>query len=153
MNNELVLERLRRFLLATAGLLLIGTLFELFAIQHWNESVQLLPFVLSFVGLAGVAWAWFRPERQQLLAVRWLMVPLALGSLVGVFFHIQNNVGRFLDRNPDAGLLAIIGGALSGDTPLVAPGMLALAGILAAAATYYHPALAARQVSTRAVEA
>jgi hypothetical protein len=31
--------------------------------------------------------------------------------------------------------------ALTGAAPLLAPGVLALAGVLAIAATYYHPAL------------
>ncbi len=153
MNDEMVLDRLRRFLLAMAGLLLIGTLVELVAIKHWDQPLQITPFTLSIVGLAGVAWAWFRTERKSLLAVRWLMVPLALGSLVGVFFHVRGNIEIFTETHAHASLMAIVGAAMGGHNPLVAPGMLALAGILAGATTYYHPALEARQVRVRTVRA
>lgn len=141
MDNAVVLERLRRFLLAIAGLLLLGTLAELVLIKHWGEPLQLVPFGLSLVGLTGVAWVWFRTGRTQLLALRWLMAALALGSLVGVFVHVQSNVEIYMETHAGAGAFSVIVAGLGGHNPLVAPGMLALAGILAAAATYYHPAM------------
>lgn len=150
MNNELILARLRRFLLAIAGLLLLGTLIELALIQHWDEPLQLTPFILSAIGLAGVAWAWVKSERGPLLALRALMVPLTLGSLVGVFVHVSSNIEIYTETHANAGTLAVIAAGLGGHNPLIAPGMLALAGILAAAATYGHPALqraAARRVA------
>jgi hypothetical protein len=42
---------------------------------------------------------------------------------------------------PNAPLVNSVITALSGAAPLLAPGMLGLAGVLGLAATYYHPAL------------
>lgn len=144
MNAETILAQLRRFLLALAAFLLIGTLVELIAIGHTEEALQLVPFVLSIVGLAAVAAALARPRRKTLLTLRVLMLPLALGSLVGVWAHIENNVAFYLEVHGTATTAQLVGEALGGRNPLLAPGMLALAALLAAAATYYHPALADR---------
>lgn len=144
MNAETILAQLRRFLLALAAFLLIGTLVELIAIGHTEEALQLVPFVLSIVGLAAVAAALARPRRKTLLTLRVLMLPLALGSLVGVWAHIENNVAFYLEVHGTATTEQLVGEALGGRNPLLAPGMLALAALLAAAATYYHPALADR---------
>lgn len=141
MEDGLVLERLRRFLLAMAGLLFVGTLIELALIKHWGEPLQLTPFVLSVVGLASVVWAWGRTARGPLMTLRALMVPLALASLVGVYVHVSGNVAIFTETHANAEPLKLIAAGLGGRNPLVAPGMLALAGILAAAATYGHPDL------------
>jgi hypothetical protein len=69
------------------------------------------------------------------------MIPVALGSLLGVYEHIEGNIGLLLEVTPNATTAKIISEALGGANPLLAPGMLALAAVLAVAATYYHPAL------------
>lgn len=153
MDNAVIVARLRRFLLAMASLLLLGTLVELLLIKHWDEPLQLVPFILSAVGLAGVVWAWVKSERGPLLALRGLMIPLALGSLVGVFVHVSSNIEIYTETHANAGTLAVIAAGLGGHNPLVAPGMLALAGILAAAATYGHPALAQSSAARQSVKA
>jgi len=140
MSAETILSQLRRFLLALAAFLLVGTLVELIAIKHTQEPVQLVPFALCIVGLIAVAAALARPRRKMLLALRVLMVPLALGSLLGVWEHIENNVAFYLEVHGTGTTAQLMAEALGGRNPLLAPGMLALAAVLAAAATYYHPA-------------
>ncbi len=141
MNADLILARLRRFLLGLSGFLLLGTLGELIAIQHTQEPLQLVPFVLCGLGLVAVAAALARPGRQTLMALRLLMIPLALGSLLGVWEHVQSNIAFYQEVHASATTAQLIGAAVGGRNPLLAPGMLALAAALAAAATYYHPVL------------
>lgn len=122
----------------------LGTLGDLIAIQHTQEPLQLVPFALCIVGLIAVAAALARPRRKTLLALRVLMVPLALGSLLGVWEHIENNVAFYLEVYGNGTTVQLVAEALGGRNPLLAPGMLALAAVLAAAATYYHPAFEKR---------
>ncbi|MBK7202600.1 hypothetical protein [Candidatus Amarolinea dominans] len=140
MSADATLARLRRLLLLLSGLLLAATVVELVFIGH-TEGIQLLPFVLCAVGLIAVGLAWRRPERRVLLGLRIGMIPVALGSLLGVYEHIEGNIGLLLEVTPNATTGKIISEALGGANPLLAPGMLALAAVLAVAATYYHPAL------------
>jgi hypothetical protein len=141
MNDSLVLSRLRRFLLATAALLLAGTVAELLLVDHTESFTQWIPFALCGLGLLTAAAALFRPRRGALLALRASAALLALGSLYGVYEHVYGNVALQREVNPTATGSEILWGALDGGNPLLAPGVLTLAAALALAATYHHPAL------------
>ena len=144
MTTDVILARLRRFLLVIAGLLLAGTILELWVINHTQEAIQWLPFILCGVGLVVVGAALLRPQRSNLMALRGVMGVVTLGSVFGVIEHIESNLGFVLEIHPNATFDQILSGALGGANPLLAPGMLGLAAVLAIAATYYHPALKGR---------
>ena len=141
MSAEMIVERLRRFLLLLAGSICVGTIVELALIKHTGDPVQWIPFVLCGSGIVVVALALFRPQRAILRILQGVMGLLIAGSLFGVYEHIENNLGFALETQPHATTSTLILKALGGANPLLAPGMLAFAAMLAIAATYYHPAL------------
>jgi hypothetical protein len=143
MNDASVLLRLRQFLLVVSALLLVGTLVELWLINHMEDPVQLIPFALCGLGLVAVFVALLRPRRDVLLGLRVCMGLLVLGSLIGVYLHLESNLGFHRELHPNAPLGDLLWGTLSGANPLLAPGILSLTAALAIAATYYHPALRA----------
>lgn len=143
MNADLLLTRLRQFLLAVSAFLFAGSFAELLFIKHTKEPVQWIPFGLCLLGVAVIAWAWLRPQRTTMLALRGSMGVIVLGSLIGLTMHIQNNISFQLEVHPGSTLLQTILAGLGGASPLLAPGILAVAAVLALAATYYHPALSA----------
>jgi hypothetical protein len=69
---------------------------------------------------------------------------LLLGSLLGVYEHLVNNFAFELEMRPSAVWSDVWFQALRGAAPLLAPGILAVAAVVAIAATYAHPALARR---------
>lgn len=138
---EQVLARLRRFLLALAGALFIGTVAELAAAGHTASPAQWIPFGLCGLGLLGVLAAWAWPRRAVLLGLRAGMGLVGLGSLLGLYEHVAGNLAFQLEIQPNAAVGDVIGEALGGANPLLAPGILALAAVLVVAATYAHPAL------------
>ena len=103
--------------------------------------MQLIPFVLCGLGLAAVLWALLRPRRPALLALRACMAVAVLGSLYGVYEHVAGNLAFHREVHPNAPAAEVFMGAVGGSSPLLAPGILALAAVMAMAATYYHPAL------------
>lgn len=141
MNAETTLARLRRFLLALAGLMFAGTVVELAFREHTEEPVQFIPFFLCGLGIAAAAAALLRPERWTLLALRASAILVGLGSLVGMYYHIAGNIAFQLETRPGTAGFELAQAALGGAAPLLAPGILALAGVLAFTATYAHPAL------------
>src|SRR5581483_6032332 len=141
MSDSLILARLRRFLLALTGFLFVGTLVELVFTGHTKELVQWIPFILCGVGLAVVITALLRPSRRSLRILQVWMIVTALGSLLGIYEHIQGNAEFRLETHPNSTTIELISASLGGADPLVAPGILAVRGILALAATYKHPAL------------
>jgi hypothetical protein len=142
MNADRVLSRLRTWLLVLSAGLLLGTLLELFLINHTEDPVQLIPFVLCGIGLFCLALAGWRPRRAMLMTLRGCMIIIIAGSLFGVYEHVSNNIGFLLEIQPNATTGEIVNKALGGANPLLAPAMLTLAAVLALTATYYHPALA-----------
>jgi hypothetical protein len=143
MSDALILLRLRQFLLVVSALLLLGTLAELWLINHTEDPVQLIPFALCGLGLVAVFSALVRPRRAALLGLRVCMGLVVLGSLVGVYLHLESNLGFHRELHPNASNADLLWGTLGGANPLLAPGILALTAALAIAATYYHPALRA----------
>ncbi|MEW5988163.1 MAG: hypothetical protein AB1791_16160 [Chloroflexota bacterium] len=143
MDADTILFHLRRFLLALAGLLFLGAMIELSFSEHTENPVQFIPFILCGLGVVAVVAALARPRRKPLLILRASMALVALGSLLGLYEHAANNLAFQLEVQPNLTSLQMITAALGGASPLLAPGVLGLAAVLAAAATYYHPALTA----------
>jgi hypothetical protein len=135
-------QSLRTFLLWLAGFMCAGTIVELFLAKHYEDLIQFVPFVLCGLGLIAVAAALRRQQRAQLLALRGVMSLLLLGSLIGVYEHLASNFAFELDMRPSAVWSDVWFQALRGAAPLLAPGILAVAAVVAIAATYAHPALA-----------
>jgi len=136
MNAEQTLARLRQFLLATAAVMYLGTVVELIALGHFKEPLQWIPFGLCALGLVVTGLAWRSPQRQVLLGVRWIALVITLGSLFGIYEHLENNFSFYREIHANATALELLTHTLGGASPLLAPGTLALAAILAVAATY-----------------
>jgi len=136
-----VLSRLRRFLLVFSVVLLGGASFELWLIEHTEDPVQFVPFVLCGLGALGALGALVTPRRATLLVLRAVMVLVVLGTLVGIYLHVEGNLALQREISPNATAGEALFGALGGANPLLAPGILAVAAVLALAATYHHPAL------------
>jgi hypothetical protein len=118
-----------------------GTVVELLLLGHFKTATQLIPFVLCALGLSAIGWALARPSRASLLFLRASGALIALGSLFGAYEHITENIAFQLETKPASTTFELLKVAVSGANPLLAPGVLAFAALLAAAATYYHPAL------------
>jgi hypothetical protein len=153
MGTTTIEQRLRTFLLVIAGCICAGTIVELFLLEHTETLVQLAPFVLCGVGALAVAAVLARPRRGTLIVLRLVMGLLLLGSLFGVYEHVEHNLEFELEIRPSATASDVWFEALKGASPLLAPGALALAAALALAGTYEHPALARRRGSATQMQA
>lgn len=141
MNDTTIVQRLRQFLFGLAGFMCAGTIVELLLAKHFDEPMQIVPFVLCAAGLVIVLLAWKRPSRAILQALRAIMALLTIGSLIGVYEHIAGNLEVVREVQPNAATSTVLLKTLTGAAPLLAPGILALVALLAIAATYYHPVL------------
>ena len=102
MNSNDVLRRLRLFLLVLAGLVFAGAVVELVLSEHTETLVQWIPFILSGLGIVAILAALISPQRLTLMALRLVMVLVVLGSLIGVYEHLVNNIGLELEVRPNA---------------------------------------------------
>jgi hypothetical protein len=143
-TSKSVEDRLRLFLLGLSGVMCLGTIVELWLAGHTKQLIQFLPFILCSLGLAAVIAAWLRPGRSTLWTLRLVMGIAAFGNLIGVYEHLTSNLELVREVKPNLALVDALWKAAHGAAPLLAPGTLAVAALVAIAATYYHPALGNR---------
>ena len=131
-----VLLRVRRFLLALSVLLFGGAFVELWLVGHTKDVIQWLPFGLCVVGSLAVLLVLFQPRPGTVRIMRICMVLIGLGTLVGIYLHVEGNVLFAREIQPNAKTTELVLKGLAGANPLLAPGILAVAAVIAVAATY-----------------
>jgi hypothetical protein len=141
MDSDKILAQLRQFLLVISACVFIMTVTELFFLEHWNVTIQFLPFALSALGLIGAGLAYFRPSRGVILFTQWAMIIIAICSAIGFYQHMTVNLAFWLEIQPDATTWELVEATFRGGVPVLAPGILTLGGVIGATATYKHPAL------------
>lgn len=144
MSAELLVRRFRTFLLLVAAFSCVVTVVELWLEEHTGSPPQLIPFVLCVLGAAATIVALVRPQRFTVKLLRTVMAAMLFGSLFGLFEHVEHNLEFAREIRPNATASVLLMDTLHGANPLLAPGILALAAVLALAATYYHPVLHAQ---------
>jgi hypothetical protein len=142
MNERTALTRLRAFLHLLAAGLFVGTVAELLAAKHYDETVKLVPFALCGLGLAAIAVVWKRPDRRTVTVVRALMLVIALGSLWGIYEHVTGNLDFVHEVRPHADAKTVLKAGVQGGDPILAPAVLAVGAAVALAATYATATLA-----------
>jgi hypothetical protein len=138
MSTAEVLRRLRLFLLALASLLFAGTLLELWFVNHTEDAIQWLAFVFAGLGLLVTLAVLARRGPTTVALLRWSMLLVIVGSLFGIYEHVYNNVAFEREIQPNATLSQLIWKGVAGANPLLAPGTLAVAGLLSLAGTYKY---------------
>ncbi|HEY5884451.1 MAG TPA: hypothetical protein VIT88_07170 [Pyrinomonadaceae bacterium] len=133
-----VLRRLRKFLLLLTISLLAGALAELWLVGHTEDPIQLIPFVLAVVAIVVCLLVYFWPSTGTIQVMRVWMLVVVLGTLLGVYLHIEGNVAFEREVDPNAPTSRLVWQGLGGGNPLLAPGILAIAALVAVAATYRY---------------
>ncbi len=125
------LVRVVRHLLAATFLLgAVGTFAELLLLGHTEGVWQLVPIVLLGIGaiaLPAVAW---RSTRAAVRAFQALMGLFVASGVLGVILHYRGNVEFELEMYPTLSGLGLVREALTGATPVLAPGAMAQLGLI-----------------------
>ena len=140
MDANQTLSRIRHFLLVIAVAVFVMTVTELIFLSHWSETIQLLPFALSGWGLITLALAYFHPTPGTIRLLRWSMIVIGLCSLIGIYEHMENNLGFQMEIQPNATFPELALATVEGATPVLAPGILALGAAIGWTAAYQYSA-------------
>lgn len=117
-----------------------GLVIELVLLGHTDSFTQWIPLGALGAGLATTILLKLRPGRASLRAFQVVMVGFVVAGLLGVWYHLSGNVEFALERTPELSGAALVWKALRGATPALAPGALALLGLLGLVYAYGHPA-------------
>lgn len=131
-----VLRRLRTFLLVLGLFLFGGALVELWLVGHTKEVIQWIAFALAGAGALSVTMTLFHLGPATVRLLRVCMLVVALGSLFGMYEHVSGNVAFAREVKPNSSTTELFWRGLQGGNPLLAPGVLAVAAVLALSATY-----------------
>lgn len=149
MNNGAMMEFeaatlrvIRAVLLAILLAGFVGTLSELFLLEHDEDAWQLIP--LALLGAATVVGAWIaiRPVAVALRIFQGLMVLFVASAVAGLFFHYRANVEFQRDIDPSLASMALFWKVMAAKAPpALAPAVMAQLGLIGLAFSYRHPAL------------
>jgi hypothetical protein len=135
------LERFRRILLYLLLIGMTGVTLELYLLEHGETLWQFVPFAVLGPGLVLVAWVLLRPGRAALWSLRAVMALCTLAAPAGLFLHYEGNAEFELEMYPTMKGKELFWNSITGATPALAPGTMALLGLLGLACTYRHPLL------------
>jgi hypothetical protein len=140
MKTEIILKRLRVFLLGFSIFIFAGTIVELLALRHYREDLLWVPMVLCPLGIILTALFLAKPVGGTLKALMIGMWAIATGGLIGTIVHVSGNLESIFERGQSANLTNLFYTAAGGRNPLLAPGILIIAAAMSLAAAYHHPA-------------
>ena len=126
----------RRFLQGVLTVGVVGLATELLFIGHVENRLQLVPVVLLAGGLVAVAWQAVWPSRTSVLMVRGLMGLFVVSGLLGVGLHYRGNHEFEREMYPSMAGIELVRKTLTGATPVLAPGSMALLGLVGLAAVH-----------------
>ena len=132
---------LRRRLLFTLLIGMLGMGTELLFIGHIDGAFQLTPLTLIAAGLVATCWCVAAPGRLAARTVQTLMVLFIVSGLLGVVLHVRGNIEFARETYPDMTRAEFMRRTLAGATPVLAPGSMLLLGLVGLALMYHHPAL------------
>lgn len=132
---------IRTFLLAVLAVGVIGMGTELLLIDHAETLQQQIPLVLLAIGAVTLAWHAVAPRPATVRALQVAMTLFVVSGLVGVWLHFQGNVEFELEMYPSMQGIELVRKTLTGATPVLAPGSMALLGLIGLTHSYRHPCL------------
>jgi hypothetical protein len=121
---------MRTYLLVLFLFSLIGSVTELFLLEHTEDFWQLIPFALMLLSVIIIIWNRISQSRSSMVAFRATMVLFILGGLMGIGLHYKGNVEFELEMYPSMKGLDLFWKSIKGATPVLAPGAMTALGFL-----------------------
>jgi hypothetical protein len=131
--------RIRTFLLVTLMVGMLGMMAELLLIGHRETVQQQIPLMMLGLGIGVAAWHAVAPGALTVRALQLTMQLFVLSGVLGVGLHYWGNVEFELEMYPGLSGLELAQKTLTGATPVLAPGSMALLGLVGLTHLYKHP--------------
>jgi hypothetical protein len=141
-NRRDPLAVMRRLILAVWALGAVGTLVDLWLLEHYEDTWQLIP--LALIGLAGLVLAWhlLTQSRVALRGFQLAMVLCLVSGATGVVLHYRANSEFQLEIDPAMSGRELFWKVIHAKAPpALAPGVMVQLGLFGLLFTVQHPAL------------
>ena len=133
------LASIRKLLFGGLVLGVVGTAGELVLLRHIDMPTQWIPFVVLGALAIVLVWHGLKPSAASVRAMQVLMGVLIVTGGLGVALHLDGNFDFERELHPEEQGFELLRKTVAGATPALAPGSLALLGLVGFAQTYRHP--------------
>ena len=113
--------RLKKVLVLALLFMMIGTLLELYLLDHYEDTWQLIPILSVGTTLVTLLILFFKKTTKVVNLFKAVLILTALSGVYGVYLHLQSNFEFEQDMKPTATNLELITESLSGALPTLAP--------------------------------
>jgi hypothetical protein len=124
------MRRLRRLLLLASAAGFAGTGAELLLLGHTEGWQQLVPIALLALALLTLVWQLVSPAGPAVAAFKAVMWLCVISGGAGVVLHYQGNAEFELEMYPEMRGFELFSETMTGATPVLAPGTMALLGLV-----------------------
>ncbi|MGE5925846.1 MAG: hypothetical protein ACM357_00715 [Gemmatimonadota bacterium] len=138
---ETTLRTFRRALTLLLAAGLLGTALELVLMDHLEDWWQRIPLALIAAALGVLCWHWLARSKTSIYAIRGVMLLFLASAAAGIILHAKGNREFALETKPALAGGELVTEMLTGAFPALAPGTMALLGLLGLLVTWRHPAL------------
>jgi len=143
-NAEKPTARVIRGALLTVLLMgVLGTLVELFLLDHYEEWWQFAPLVLLGIAAPLIALVAVHPVASTVRSLQGLMLLFVVTGALGVYQHYSGNVEFELEMYPARAGFELFWESMKGATPALAPASVSWLGLVGLTLCFRHPALTA----------
>ena len=81
--------------------MMIGTLLELYLLNHYENILQLIPVLCIAIALINSIFIYFRRSKASNNIFKIVLFLTSISGISGVFFHLQANYGFEQDMLPE----------------------------------------------------
>ena len=122
-NNKITSERfrLKQVLVFALLFMIVGSLLELYLLDHYEDTWQLIPILSVGTTLVTLLILFFKKTTKVVNLFKAVLILTALSGVYGVYLHLQSNFEFEQDMKPTATNFELITDSLSGALPTLAP--------------------------------
>lgn len=121
---------LGRVLMVTLLFMMLGTAMELYLLDHYEDTLQLIPLLCIGLSLLVFIVLFFKKTKSLRLIFQILMGLTALSGILGAYLHFQANYEFEQEMKPTAGTWDLLTESLSGALPTLAPGSMIVLALI-----------------------
>ena len=115
----------------------IGSVSELFLLDHTEDYWQLIPIVLLLFSMICIGLIQFIHLPSMIKIFRILMIFFMFSGVLGVYQHFEGNLEFILEMYPTESGFTLFWKTIKGATPVLAPGTMTLLGLIGYLYTSY----------------
>ena len=122
--------KVKQVLLVALLFMMVGTTMELYLLDHYEDSLQLIPILCLGASLLVMLLLLFLKLKVLVRIFQFLMVATALSGVYGTYLHLQANFEFEQEMKPTADTWSLFVESLSGALPTLAPASMIVLALI-----------------------